>query len=281
MEMSKDFEQDCPAAKITLAQQNADYTIALNHIEAGLLLRDNQIQVADRNGDLVSRTKEGGSIRAAMKGACSLILADWAKNTKPEPPAPRSGRVLGTAGSAPSTNSYEGDFPDLAYRAPQGWIGATTEKLAQGNEARLARVTGNVVQQHPGESSLHVIAPKALFYASPNGGGDGDQISLPSVRIMVVEWSAEPPSLDTVAHDAEEKAKQGVTLLNPPTEYKVGGQVFLRADYKDESQKPPQWECHVQTVARGYLLTLEIYAGSAEELLQAASTVTSFSVSAP
>jgi hypothetical protein len=200
---------------------------------------------------------------------------------QPENPAPASGSAPGTAGSALSTNSYEGDFPGLAYTAQQGWIAITAEKLHQGNEARLARVTASVVQQHPGEGSLHVIVPKALFYASPSGGGDGDQISLPSVRIMAVEWSAEPPSLDTVAHDAAEKANQGVTLLNPPTEYKVGGQVFIRADYKDESQKPPQWESHVQTLARGYLLTLEIYAGSAEDLQQAASTMSSFSVAAP
>jgi hypothetical protein len=81
MEMSKDFEQDCPAVQITLAQQMADYTVALNHIEVGLA-RDNQIQVADKNGDLLSKTKEGGSIRAGMKKACALILADWAKKTK-------------------------------------------------------------------------------------------------------------------------------------------------------------------------------------------------------
>jgi len=81
MEMSKDFEQDCPAVQITLAQQMADYTVALNHIEVGLA-RDNQIQVADKNGDLLSKTKEGGSIRAGMKKACALVLADWAKKTK-------------------------------------------------------------------------------------------------------------------------------------------------------------------------------------------------------
>jgi len=200
---------------------------------------------------------------------------------KLETPVPASGGAPGTMATALPANSYEGDFPGLAYRAPQGWTTATAEKLHQGNEARLARVTAGVVQQHPGDTSLHVIAPKALFYASPLGGGDGDQISLPSVRIMALEWSGEPPSLDTVEHDAEEKVKLGVTLLHPPTEYKVAGQVFIRAEYKDERQKPQQWECHVQTVAKGYLLTLEIYAGSEEELLQAGSTVDSFSVSAP
>jgi hypothetical protein len=78
MEMSKDLEKSCPDLRITVNQQAADYTILLNHIEVGLA-RDNQVQVADRNGDLLSKTKEGGSIAAGMKKACTLILADWAK----------------------------------------------------------------------------------------------------------------------------------------------------------------------------------------------------------
>jgi hypothetical protein len=77
MEMSKDLEKDCPAARVTINPQMADYTVALNHIEVGFA-RDNQIQVANKDGDLLSKTKEGGSIAGGMKKACALILADWA-----------------------------------------------------------------------------------------------------------------------------------------------------------------------------------------------------------
>jgi hypothetical protein len=77
MEMSKDLEKDCPAVRVTINPQMADYTIALNHIEVGFS-RDNQIQVANKDGDLLSKTKEGGSIAGGMKKACALILADWA-----------------------------------------------------------------------------------------------------------------------------------------------------------------------------------------------------------
>lgn len=79
MEMSKDFEKDCPGVKITILQQMADYTVVLNHIEIGAFVRDNQIQVANKDGDLISKTKEGGSIEGGVKKACTLILADWAK----------------------------------------------------------------------------------------------------------------------------------------------------------------------------------------------------------
>jgi hypothetical protein len=77
MEMSKDFTKSCPDVKLTINQQNADYTVLLNHIEAGFS-RDNQIQVADKNGDIL-KTKEGGSIKGGVKNACTLILADWNK----------------------------------------------------------------------------------------------------------------------------------------------------------------------------------------------------------
>jgi len=78
MEMSKDFERVCPDVRITLNQQMADYTVALNHIEVGLFGRDNQFQIADKNGDLLANTKEGGSISGGVKRACAQILADWA-----------------------------------------------------------------------------------------------------------------------------------------------------------------------------------------------------------
>jgi len=81
MEMSKDFEKDCPGVRITINQQMADYTVLLNHIEIGAFIRDNQIQVANKDGDLISKTKEGGSIDANVKKACAIVLADWGKKS--------------------------------------------------------------------------------------------------------------------------------------------------------------------------------------------------------
>jgi hypothetical protein len=78
MEMSKDLEKNCLGVRITINQTMADYTVLLNHIEKGLA-RDNQIQVANRDGDLLTKTKEGGSIAGGMKKACALILDDWTK----------------------------------------------------------------------------------------------------------------------------------------------------------------------------------------------------------
>jgi hypothetical protein len=76
IEMSKDFQKVCPGVKITIRQDLADYTLILNHIEHGLFIRDNQIEVADKDGSLMT-TKEGGSIKGNTKYVCTLIMSDW------------------------------------------------------------------------------------------------------------------------------------------------------------------------------------------------------------
>lgn len=89
MEMGKDFEQVCPGVRVTINQQAADYTVLLNHIEIGLFVRDNQFQIANKDGDLISKTKEGGSIMGGVKKACGIILEDWGKNNREAvPPSP-------------------------------------------------------------------------------------------------------------------------------------------------------------------------------------------------
>ena len=78
MEMSKDFQDVCPAVQVSLNQSLFDYIVELNHIEHGFV-RDNQMQVANKQGDLVLRIKESGSIKGGVKKACEVIIADWAK----------------------------------------------------------------------------------------------------------------------------------------------------------------------------------------------------------
>jgi len=78
MEMSKDILKSCPDLVITINQQAADYTIRLNHIEHGLIVRDNQIQVFNKDGDLM-KNKEGGSIKGNIKQICEVIHQDWAR----------------------------------------------------------------------------------------------------------------------------------------------------------------------------------------------------------
>jgi hypothetical protein len=77
MELGRDFEKVCPDVQITVNQQAADYVVELNHIEVGPFARNNQVQVSDRNGDVLN-TREAGSIKNGAKKACALIVNNWA-----------------------------------------------------------------------------------------------------------------------------------------------------------------------------------------------------------
>ncbi len=76
MEMASDFKKICPTVLITINEQKADFTLQLNHIEAGFS-RDNQVEIYNKDGDLISG-KEGGSIANQVKAACALITTEWA-----------------------------------------------------------------------------------------------------------------------------------------------------------------------------------------------------------
>ena len=83
MEMSKDFQEDCPEVQISVNPNLLDYTVELNHTEHSFLWQ-NQIRVANKDGDVVSGANGGGSIKAgSIRGdvtkACQAVLADWAK----------------------------------------------------------------------------------------------------------------------------------------------------------------------------------------------------------
>ena len=83
MEVSKDFQEVCPEVQMSVNPNLLDYTVELNHTEYSFV-RQNQIRVANKDGDLVSGTNGEGSIKAGsikgdVKKACDAIVADWAR----------------------------------------------------------------------------------------------------------------------------------------------------------------------------------------------------------
>lgn len=78
MEMARDFKEVCPIVQVTINDQKADFTLILSHIEVGLG-RDNQVEVYNKDGDLISGN-ESGSIMDEVKSACALITTSWAAN---------------------------------------------------------------------------------------------------------------------------------------------------------------------------------------------------------
>jgi hypothetical protein len=78
MDMSKDFQDVCPGVRVSINLYTADYTVELNRVQHGFV-PENQMMVANKDGDLISRVSEWGSLKGGVKKACAAILADWAR----------------------------------------------------------------------------------------------------------------------------------------------------------------------------------------------------------
>jgi hypothetical protein len=65
IELTKDFQKDCPGVRVTVNQDKADYTVTLNHVEHGLV-RDNQVEISNRMATCLGRPIRAAS-RATQK----------------------------------------------------------------------------------------------------------------------------------------------------------------------------------------------------------------------
>jgi hypothetical protein len=152
MEMAKDFQKNCPDVKVTILQTAADYTVILNHIEVGAFGRDNQFQVANKEGDMLSGVREkggikSGSINGGVKAACNVILSDWqARQATPAPAAPTSepapaaapAPAAPTSEPAPAADSAPAAAPAPAAPAPTS---ATQVAYQQQDSVRVQTAT--------------------------------------------------------------------------------------------------------------------------------------------
>ena len=135
MEMAKDFQKNCPDVKVTILQTAADYTVILNHIEVGAFARDNQFQVANKEGDMLSGVREkggikSGSINGGVKAACNVILSDWqARQATPAPAAPTS-EPAPAADSAPAAPADSTPADSTPAAAPAAAAPAPTSATA-------------------------------------------------------------------------------------------------------------------------------------------------------
>jgi hypothetical protein len=125
MEMAKDFAKNCPDVKVTILQNAADYTVILNHIEVGAFGRDNQFQVANREGDMLGGVREkggikSGSINGGVKAACAAIMSDWQARLA-APPAPEAPTQDPAPASAPAPAPVQPAVSQAAYQ-PQSSV---------------------------------------------------------------------------------------------------------------------------------------------------------------
>jgi thiol-disulfide isomerase/thioredoxin len=182
----------------------------------------------------------------------------------------REDRPFGIEAGTVSGNRYKNDALDMTYGFPSGWTAATSEKLHSSN----VKAEASLMQQHPELANTAILMPKNIFYASKKGDGDATRLSVPCMRI-----SATPSRLDSISLDRFQKMAENMAtassgkLLQPANEFTVKEHSFARADIERMAGGMHLYQSYVQTLAGDYLLTIEIYATSADELRKAATTL--------
>jgi hypothetical protein len=183
-------------------------------------------------------------------------------------------RPLGIEAGKVSGGTYQNVALDMTYEFPSGWIAATSEKLHKLNLQAEASAKAALAQQRPNLADAAVQMPRHIFYASKRGEGDSTQLSMPCMRI-----SAAPTRLDSISLDGFQKMVAAMAvassgkLMQPVSEFVVKDHPFVRADLDRMAGGMHVYQSYVQTLAGDYLLTIEIYATSAEELRKAAATL--------
>lgn len=155
MEMAKDFQKNCPDVKVTILQTAADYTVILNHIEVGAFARDNQFQVANKEGDMLGGVREkngikSGSINGGVKAACNVILSDWQARQATPPPAPVPQPAAPAADSTPTPATF----------APVSAPASVTPAADQQQDVRV-QTAAQTTSESTSQESLGEAARKA------------------------------------------------------------------------------------------------------------------------
>lgn len=177
-------------------------------------------------------------------------------------------------------NTYKNTALEMIFQFPQGWHAAAPESLHVRNERAEAAAKAGISQQHPEfADTLNLIIPKTVFYASRRGEWDGQHLNIPSIRI-----GAAPSRMDSVDLERFQQmvtnlaAVNGLKMLGNSSEFQIKKHSFVRADLVRDVGSISVYESLVQTVAGDYLLTIEIYAYSPEELQQVAASLQSISI---
>ena len=176
---------------------------------------------------------------------------------------------------------YRNDDLGFSFEFPRGWIAAKTESLAAVNERNEAAAKAALLQQHPEAASgnMHFSGAKIIFYASRKGEGDGQHMSVPSMRI-----TAAPSRLDTLNanrfRDMTERmaAASDMKIVAPALEFLVKDHQFLRVDFERGAGRSHMYQSQIQTLAGDSLLTIDIFATSTDELQKIASTMQTMTI---
>jgi len=172
-------------------------------------------------------------------------------------------------------NVYTNDALSLTYEFPKGWTAAKVESLHEVNVKAEAAAKASVLQQHPEMAErLNLMMPVTVFYASKRGEGNPQRLSLPCIRINATPARMNQLSLETFQKMADNMAvASSAKLVGPASKYELKEHAFVRVDMERNVGGTRLYQAYVQTLSNDYLLTIEIYATSAEELQKVGETL--------
>lgn len=179
-----------------------------------------------------------------------------------------------------SGNTYKNAALGMTFELPQGLIPASTETLRTVNDRREAAAKAAIAEQHPElANSRNMTMAKTVFYASHKGAWDGQHVDIPSLRIEAVPSRLDSVNLDAFEERVEKMSAASLKLTGSPVEFRVKKHPFVRADFDRGIGAVHMYQSMVETVAGDYLLTIEIYAYSTEELQQIAASLQTMAIS--
>ena len=244
-----------------------------------------QGELADAINKALKRESDPKLAAAAAAEEAPRSASDASSAASPtrdsrKPATNSSTSLFGIEASNISGNVYKNDALSMSYEFPRGWTAAEPESLHVLNERSEAGAKAAVLQQHPElADSLRFSTPKTIFYASRKGDGDGQRLGLPSLRISAMPSRLDSLRLSTFQQMMDHMAvASGLKLFAQASEYTVNKHQFLRADFERSSGGTHVYQSYVQTLSEDYLLTIEIFASSPDELQQVAASLQSMSI---
>ncbi|HEX7287542.1 MAG TPA: redoxin family protein [Candidatus Angelobacter sp.] len=191
-----------------------------------------------------------------------------------------SADAAGLEGWAVTENVYKNRELHLTYEFPRNWNASKPETLRALNQRTEAANRAAMLQRNPDASPpQHITINRVVFSASLKGEDDGQRLLLPCLRIYAVPSRAGALNLSRFAQMAESMATgSNAKLLAPPIEIMVKGHQFVRADLVHNAGRNQLYRAFVQTLAAGYLVSINFYASSAEELETLAASLQSISI---
>jgi thiol-disulfide isomerase/thioredoxin len=209
--------------------------------------------------------EKGEAARAPAKVETSTIrIADASPAKVPATP------LLPVETATATGNVYTNEHLRLRYEFPAGWRAAKPEEVHESNQRSETAIRALLEKQHPElAGSAHIAVPEVVFYASKRGDGEPQKPVLNSIRIV-----AQVTQRDTVDEDgfgqltARMINVSQLKQVGNTANFEVKGHKFMRADFERTNGALHYYQSLAQTVAGDYLLQIECFAPSVEELKQ-------------